>query len=107
MASSIRLGKLFGIEIGINWSLVFVFALITWTVATEVLPIDVPGKGPSPTGSLELWEALRSMRACSHTNLRMRSWRGAMASRSAASRCGCSEALQDLTANLQAPGPKD
>src|SRR5258707_9632164 len=45
MASSIRLGKLFGIEIGINWSLVFVFALITWTVATEVLPIDVPGQG--------------------------------------------------------------
>ncbi len=45
MASSIRLGKLFGIEIGINWSLVFVFALIAWTVATEVLPIDVPGQG--------------------------------------------------------------
>src|SRR5258708_27101731 len=45
MASSIRLGKLFGIEIGINWSLVFVFALITWTVATEVLPIDVAGQG--------------------------------------------------------------
>src|SRR5260370_22469829 len=45
MASSIRLGKLFGIEIGINWSLVFVFALITWTIATQVLPIDVPGQG--------------------------------------------------------------
>src|SRR5258706_7875904 len=45
MASSIRLGKIFGIEIGINWSLVFVFALITWTIATEVLPIDVPGQG--------------------------------------------------------------
>src|SRR5216684_1904352 len=103
MASSIRLGKLFGIEIGINWSLVFVFALITWTIATEVLPSDVPGQGRSPTGSLELWEALRSMRACLHT----RSWRDAMASRSGASRCGCSEALQDLTANLQAPGPKD
>ena len=44
MASSIRLGRIFGIEIGINWSLVFVFALITWTVATEVLPIDVPGQ---------------------------------------------------------------
>src|SRR5712691_3663385 len=44
MASSIRLGRIFGIEIGINWSLVFVFALITWTVATEVLPIDVPGR---------------------------------------------------------------
>src|SRR4029077_12060880 len=45
MASSIRLGKVFGIEIGINWSLVFVFALITWTIATEVLPIAEPGQG--------------------------------------------------------------
>src|SRR5216683_1502304 len=44
MASSIRLGRIFGIEIGINWSLVFVFALISWTVATEVLPLDVPGQ---------------------------------------------------------------
>src|SRR5260370_9484695 len=45
MARYIRLGSVFGIEIGINWSLVFVFALITWTIATEVLPIDVPGQG--------------------------------------------------------------
>lgn len=44
MASSIRIGRLFGIDIGVNWSLVFVFALIAWTVATQVLPIDVPGQ---------------------------------------------------------------
>ncbi|HEX9475605.1 MAG TPA: site-2 protease family protein [Candidatus Dormibacteraeota bacterium] len=44
MASSIRLGRVFGIEIGANWSLVFVFALIAWTVATQVLPFDVPGQ---------------------------------------------------------------
>src|SRR5438309_9473705 len=43
---SIRLGRLFGIEIGANWSLVFIFALVTWTVATAVLPIAVPGQGP-------------------------------------------------------------
>ncbi|HSS95028.1 MAG TPA: site-2 protease family protein, partial [Candidatus Dormibacteraeota bacterium] len=29
------------------WSLVFVFALIAWTVATQVLPVDVPGQ-PAP-----------------------------------------------------------
>jgi Zn-dependent protease/predicted transcriptional regulator len=44
VASSIRIGRLFGIDIGVNWSLVFVFALIAWTVATQVLPIDVPGQ---------------------------------------------------------------
>ena len=44
MSSSIRLGRLFGIDIGANWSLVFVFALITWTLANQVLPVDVPGQ---------------------------------------------------------------
>jgi len=42
---SIRLGRLFGIEIGANWSLIFIFALVTWTVATTVLPVDAPGHG--------------------------------------------------------------
>lgn len=45
MTASIRLGRLFGIEIGLNWSLIFVFALFSWTLATTVLPIDVPGHG--------------------------------------------------------------
>jgi Zn-dependent protease/CBS domain-containing protein len=44
MSSSIRLGRLFGIDIGANWSLIFIFALIAWTVANQVLPIDVPGQ---------------------------------------------------------------
>lgn len=42
MTPSIRLGRLFGIEIGFNWSLILIFALVTWTLATNVLPIDVP-----------------------------------------------------------------
>jgi Zn-dependent protease len=52
VASSIRIGRLFGIDIGVNWSLVFVFALIAWTVATQVLPIDVPGQA-----ALSYWVA--------------------------------------------------
>ncbi len=46
MTPSIRLGRLFGIEIGFNWSLIFIFALIAWTLATSVLPEDAPGQGP-------------------------------------------------------------
>jgi len=42
---TIRLGRLFGIDIGFNWSLVFIFVLIAWTLATGVLPQDVPGQG--------------------------------------------------------------
>jgi Zn-dependent protease/predicted transcriptional regulator len=42
---TIRLGRLFGIEIGFNWSLVFIFVLIAWTLAAGVLPQNVPGQG--------------------------------------------------------------
>jgi Zn-dependent protease len=44
------LGRLFGIEIGANWSLIFVFGLIAWTLATAVLPQDVKGQS-----SLAYW----------------------------------------------------
>lgn len=47
MTSSFRPGRLFGIEIGFNWSLVFIFALITWTLATNVLPVDAAGFAPA------------------------------------------------------------
>ncbi|HET9781546.1 MAG TPA: site-2 protease family protein [Candidatus Dormibacteraeota bacterium] len=43
MNPSLRLGRLFGIEIGLNWSLVFIFAVVTWTLATNILPVDAPG----------------------------------------------------------------
>ena len=43
MTPSVRLGRLFGIEIGVNWSLIFIFALVAWTLATQILPYDVPG----------------------------------------------------------------
>ncbi len=46
MTPTIRLGKLFGIEIGVNGSLVFIFALIAWTLADSLLPSDVPGQSP-------------------------------------------------------------
>src|SRR5919198_371908 len=48
MTPSIRLGRLFGIEIGFNWSLIFIFALITWTLARDFLPGAAPGYG-APT----------------------------------------------------------
>src|SRR5262245_28954648 len=43
MTPSIRLGRLFGIEIGANWSLIFIFALYTWSLATATLPVLAPG----------------------------------------------------------------
>ncbi len=40
----IRLGRIFGLEISFNWSLILVFFLIAWTMATEVLPSAVPNQ---------------------------------------------------------------
>src|SRR5690349_3007601 len=43
MTPSIRLGRLLGIEIGFNWSLIFIAALIAWTLAGNFLPQYAPG----------------------------------------------------------------
>ena len=44
MAPTVRLGRIFGIEISANWSLVFVFAFIAWSLATQVLPDAAPNQ---------------------------------------------------------------
>jgi Zn-dependent protease len=43
MESSVRLGRIAGIEIGVNWTWVFVFALVVWSLATAVFPDRNPG----------------------------------------------------------------
>ena len=43
MTTSIELGRIFGIRIGINWSWLVVFALIAWTLAVGVFPSTNPG----------------------------------------------------------------
>ena len=37
MGSSFKIGKIAGIEIGVHWSWVFIFALITWSFASGIL----------------------------------------------------------------------
>ncbi len=34
-----------GIEVGFNWSLIFIFAYVAWTLATAYLPDAAPGHG--------------------------------------------------------------
>jgi len=41
--SSFRLGRIAGVEIGVNWSWLVVFALIAWTLAVGVFPSENPG----------------------------------------------------------------
>ena len=44
MGSSLRLGRVAGIEIGVNWSWLVVFALIVWTLTASVFPNTTPGR---------------------------------------------------------------
>jgi Zn-dependent protease/CBS domain-containing protein len=44
MDSSVRLGRIAGIDIGAHWSLAIVFVLISWTLADQILPQMVPGE---------------------------------------------------------------
>jgi Zn-dependent protease len=43
VTSSIPLGRIFGIRIGLNWSWLVVFALIAWTLASGIFPSTNPG----------------------------------------------------------------
>ncbi len=42
MTASIRLGRIWGIEIGLHWSLLIVFGLLTWSLADGFLPAQYP-----------------------------------------------------------------
>lgn len=42
VTAGIRLGRIFGIEISFNLSLVFIFGLIAWTLAQSELPVEAP-----------------------------------------------------------------
>jgi Zn-dependent protease len=42
MGSSFRLGRIAGVEIGVNWSWLVIFVLITWTLAAGVFPRQNP-----------------------------------------------------------------
>ena len=45
MGTSVRLGRIAGVEIGLNWSWLVVFALLVWTLATGIFPSTNPSLG--------------------------------------------------------------
>jgi Zn-dependent protease len=47
MGASVRAGRIADIEVRLHWSLAIVFALIVWTLASQVLPAIVPDQPPS------------------------------------------------------------
>src|SRR5229473_1934363 len=47
MNENVSLGRIAGIHVGFNWSLVVVAALIAWSLATSLLPSAAPGQATS------------------------------------------------------------
>ena len=47
MNENLSLGRIAGIHVGLNWSLLVVAALIAWSIATGILPSAVPGQTSS------------------------------------------------------------
>jgi Zn-dependent protease len=43
MTPSLRLGRIAGVEVGLDWSLLIAFALIVWTLTSGVFPSTNPG----------------------------------------------------------------
>ena len=44
MNENLSLGRIAGIHVGLNWSLLVVAALIAWSIATGILPAAAPGE---------------------------------------------------------------
>ncbi len=44
MNENLSLGRIAGIHVGLNWSLLVVAALIAWSLATGILPSAAPGQ---------------------------------------------------------------
>ena len=39
---SFKIGRIFGVDIGVHWSWIFIFAIVTWSFATGVLESIYP-----------------------------------------------------------------
>jgi Zn-dependent protease/CBS domain-containing protein len=58
VTSSIELGRIAGIRIGVNWSWLVVFALIVWSLASAVFPDQNPGLSDATYIAIALVAAL-------------------------------------------------
>jgi Zn-dependent protease len=43
MESSVRLGRIWGIPVGLHWSWFLIFGLVTWSLALGYFPAEYPG----------------------------------------------------------------
>ncbi len=77
MKNTIKLGKLAGVTVELNWTVLVIAALVTLSVAGGILPAAAPGYRQPST----LWAEWRQLWHCwpasLFTNWDMPSWRNA------------------------------
>jgi Zn-dependent protease/predicted transcriptional regulator len=58
LRDSLTIGRIAGISVGVNWSWLIVFALISWTLATSIFPSTNPGLADGAYVAMALAAAL-------------------------------------------------
>ena len=90
MEATIKLGRVWGIPIGLHSSWFLIFALVTWSLAAGYLPIEYPSM---PSAALWLMGAVTSILFFASVllhELGTPTWRSATRYPSAGSRSSCS-----------------
>ena len=104
MRDSLTLGRIAGIQIGVNWSWLVVFALIVWTLYSGIFPETNPGLSDTTYGVMAVVAAALFF-ASLLLHDRPRSSPGARGWRSTGSRSGSSAASRASRACLEPPAP--
>ena len=58
MSPTLRIGRIAGVEISVNWSWLIIFGLIVWSLAASVFPAQNPGLGNVAYAAMALVAAL-------------------------------------------------
>jgi hypothetical protein len=88
MRQSIRLGRVARVPVGMHWSVIVIFALITDILAAGVLPSVIPHQATGLYWTVAAAGAVLFVAALGAHEIAARPWPGAWASRCARSRCG-------------------
>jgi hypothetical protein len=58
MSPTLRIGRISGVEIGVNWSWLIIFGLLVWTLAANVFPAQNPDLGDAAYAAMALVAAV-------------------------------------------------
>ena len=90
MGQTFSLGRISGIRIGVNWSVVLIVALLAYGLAAGQFPAEVPRRPEAEYVVAAIVTAVAYIGSLlAHELAHSRWWHGVTGFRSRASRCGC------------------